>query len=141
MQISEAQIRKIRAMAAQLHMEETKLRYLVKSVTGSNSIAHLSAAQAQAVIEKLTDELKVYHWQPDLFYEEPMEEASLTQIGHIKKLTYELGKLDNPKWIKRLLRHMTGKDKVGQLKKQEASKVIEALKQMLKKRKNSTHPA
>lgn len=120
--ISQAQMRRIWAMAREQHMDKDMLHDLVANVTGSNSISSLSKKQGVKVIEALSRIGQSGHDRPD--------RASKEQIWKIRQYEKELGWDDNPKRLEGFIKRYGSVDKPEWLTPAKAWRVIEALKKM-----------
>lgn len=122
--ITTPQIRKLFAMSKQLGMDEVDLRGIVFNMTGSDHISTITKAQANRLIDYLTDKERG-DYRPAA--------ASRQQLYLIRKLAAELGWGDNPKRLAGFIKRQTNVEHERWLDAGGAWKVIEGLKKMLQR--------
>lgn len=115
------QLKKIWAAARELGLDEDLLRGLSLAVTGSESIAALSKAQAAMLIDEL-EARKTGDFRPGM--------ASRRQLWLIKKLAEELGWADDPRRLRGFLKKYAKVEDLTWLTGEAAYKIIEGLKKI-----------
>lgn len=126
MKITALQIKKIYAMARENGLDSDMLHSFVYSVVKKEHISSLTKDEGIKVIDALIN---------------PQNEKSdgyritKRQIDFIKSLERELGWIDKPERLRGFIKKNVGVDDIKFLTKVQASKIIEGLKK-LKKRRN-----
>lgn len=133
MKASNAQIRKIYGTAKELKIDNELLHTFVFNTTGCKSVAALTKYEAIEVIDRLEQRKS----GRKRFFEETPGRASVKQLGLIKHLERELGWDDNPKRIMGFISKYAKVDALHWLTPYQASNIIEGLKKLVEKKKNS----
>jgi len=123
--ISKAQIIKIHAAAKENGIDNILLHDIVEEMTGKKSIRELTKYEAMNVIDKVVGKRIVRSPTSD--------RASDEQLSKIRVLERELGWDDNPKRLSAFIKKYAKVEQLHWLKEKQASNIIEALKQVLKK--------
>jgi len=123
MKITPEQRRKIFGLQKQYGMEEENLRSVVEQVSGDRSISALTKEQAIKVIDRLC---KLVGEAP-----KPREHrATDAMLGKIRQLEKEIGWESDPRRLQGFIKKYAGVERLNWLTKQQAAKIIEALKKM-----------
>jgi hypothetical protein len=119
--ITQAQIKKLWAVSRETGLDETLLHDLVWNITGKEHIPEMTKEEAIHVIDWIEEHKEN---RPDM--------ATKRQIWKIDQLSKELG-WNEPKHLRGFLRKYAKVEHTRWLTKEQASKVIEGLKAILKK--------
>lgn len=128
-QITQAQMRKIYAMAKELNLDNDLLHSLVFSLTGMEHMSALRKMEAVNVIDELeyrkTGQRKKNTYRAN--------RATQDQIYKIKRLEKELRWSDNPRRLKGFIRKYAKVDNLDWLTFKNASDIIEGMKKLLER--------
>ncbi|MBB6673001.1 regulatory protein GemA [Cohnella nanjingensis] len=122
--ITAEQRRKIFGLQKQHAVDEDDLYSVVEQISGGRSISALTKDQAIQVIDRLA------RLAGEAKPEQRSNRASDAQLSKIQKLEKDMGWSTDPSRLQGFLRKVVGVDRPIWLTKQQASKVIEALKNM-----------
>ncbi len=125
------QIANIWGLAKRCELDESELRSIVEGVTGQRSISALSTAQRNKVILALKDHL--YTVKPELKPKKPSDDGTNRMVWKIRQLEKELGWDDNPARLISFMNKYYHVERLEWLTPQQAWRLIESLKAMLKK--------
>jgi hypothetical protein len=115
--LTKPQLKKIWATARELGMDKDLLYSVVQHLTGSDSISSLTIAEANTVIDFLTNQAIPGR-------------ATKQQIWKINRLAEELGWDDNPSRLVGFIKKYAGVENIKWLTSNQAWRIIEGLKKM-----------
>lgn len=130
---SSLQIKKIYATAKELGMDAELLHTYVFNLVGVKHISALTKYEAMNVIDSLEEKKGNVKKKP----QKAANRISKEQVWKIQKLAEELGWTDNPNRLKGFIRKYAKVDVIHWLTPIQASNIIEGMKKLLEKDKNS----
>lgn len=125
------------AKSPELSMSGEELHLLVTRETGKESIKLLNQREIRKVVLVLADMKQSVNGK--CTYGKTGNKATTSQRRKVYKLVQELGWEDDPKRINGFVRRMFRVDRLEWLNDGECGQLIEALKQMVKRKKEETN--
>ncbi len=129
--ITPAQRKKIYATAREIGMDNDLLHGVVEELTKKEHISDLTIAQAARVIDHITMNTDSRRFI-DLPTGRKVAMATQKQMWKVQDLEEKLGWKDNPKRLRGFCRKYAGVDNPDWMTKEQAKRIIEGLKSLLK---------